>query len=285
MVNNLVTITECPRDAMQGIVPFIPTEHKIDYINQLLKAGFDRLDFGSFVSPKAIPQMRDTAEVLAGLDTGSNTQLLAIVANNRGAQDAAIHERIHFLGFPFSVSETFQIRNTNQTIAQATQTVQSILETCAQHSKTPLVYLSMGFGNPYGDPWNEEIVAKYASSLISEGVRHIAIADTTGNSTPSSIQTLYTFLSSEFPDAEWGLHLHSTPQEARPKIEAGLAAGCRHFDTAIRGFGGCPMAKDDLTGNIATETLISSIKEQSLTTKLNYEALDAAWASSWKVFQ
>lgn len=284
MANNLVTITECPRDAMQGIVPFIPTEDKIDYLNQLLKAGFDRLDFGSFVSPKAIPQMRDTAEVLAGLDTGSTTQLLAIVANNRGAQDAASHERIHFLGFPFSISETFQMRNTNQTIAQAVQTVQSMLETCAKHNKIPLVYLSMGFGNPYGDPWNEEIVAQYTTTLITEGVHHIALADTTGSSTPASIQSMYTFLSKEFPDAEWGLHLHSTPQEAQLKIDAGLAAGCRHFDTAIRGFGGCPMAKDDLTGNIATETLISSINNQSLTTNLNYEALDNALAASWKVF-
>lgn len=282
-----VAITECPRDAMQGIVDFIPTEMKIHYLNLLLKVGFDRLDFGSFVSPQAIPQMRDTAHVLEGLnlDEKTGTKLLAIIANERGAKDAAQHEKITFLGFPFSVSETFQKRNTNQTIAQATDTVMGILEICERAGKIPLVYLSMGFGNPYGDPWSEEIVAEYAENLIEAGVRHLALADTIGNSSEGSISSLYQYLSRSFDQVEWGLHLHSTPAEAPSKIQAGLAADCRRFDTAIRGFGGCPMAEDKLTGNIATETLLSQIQSNnSMYNGINEEAWAAALAYSWEVF-
>lgn len=281
-----VAITECPRDAMQGIVDFIPTEKKIHYLNLLLEVGFDRLDFGSFVSPKAIPQMRDTAEVLEGLnlDGGTDTKLLAIIANERGARDAAQHDKITFLGFPFSVSETFQLRNTNQTIKQATETVMGILDICERAGKIPLVYFSMGFGNPYGDPWSEEIVALQAEKLIAAGIRHIALADTIGNSSEGSIRSLYQFLSRSFDQVEWGLHLHSTAAEAAIKIQAGLGAECRRFDTAVRGFGGCPMAEDDLTGNIATETLLAQMKSSGLSSGLNEEAWAAALAYSWEVF-
>lgn len=289
MSQERIGITECPRDAMQGIVPFIPTGDKIHYLNRLLKVGFDRLDFGSFVSPKAIPQMRDTAEVLEGLELESTrkTRLLAIVANDRGARDAASHEAIDYLGFPFSVSETFQLRNTNQTIAKALDTVKAILETCTQRDKTPLVYLSMGFGNPYGDPWNPEIVATHAGELIAEGVRHIALADTLGNSDPATIQSLYSVLVAAYPQVEWGLHLHSTPGEASDKIRAGLEAGCRHFDTAIRGFGGCPMADDELTGNIATETLLATLQAASgaYYSELDQTAWDEALHASWRIFK
>lgn len=249
-------ITECPRDAMQGIKEFIPTDIKIEYLNLLLKVGFDRLDFGSFVSPKAIPQLKDTAQVLEGLSEDSPTDLLAIIANVRGAREAVSHQRIDILGFPFSVSETFQLRNTNSTREQSIDTVKEIVELCANANKTPLVYLSMGFGNPYGDDWSPHIVAEYAERLAGLGVRNFALADTTGSSTPETIKTLYPFLQRALPTAEWGLHLHSQPHNAAEKIDAALEVGCTRFDTALRGFGGCPMAADALTGNIATELFI-----------------------------
>lgn len=287
-MSETVFITECPRDAMQGIVEFIPTEKKIAYLNLLLKVGFDRLDFGSFVSPKAIPQLRDTAEVLEGLEDGSATELLAIIANVRGAQDAVTHERIRFLGFPFSVSETFQLRNTNSTREESLDRVKEIVAICAAKNKTPLIYLSMGFGNPYGDVWNEEIVATYAEALYQLGVRHLALADTVGNSSPDKIRQLYPYLTKEFSDVEWGLHLHSTAQESHDKIEAALAVGCRRFDTALRGFGGCPMAEDELVGNIATENLLSSMNTSAsgpFQHKLNRDALETAMDYSWQVFK
>jgi len=284
-----IAITECPRDAMQGIIPFIPTEKKIHFLNLLLRVGFDRLDFGSFVSPKAIPQLRDTAEVLAGLDpdAGRETDLLAIIANARGALEAASHERIRFLGFPFSVSETFQLRNTNSTREQSLDRVKEIVEICAANNKIPLVYLSMGFGNPYGDEWNEHIVAEYTEKLCGMGVRHLALADTVGDSTPEKIKQLYPFLSGEFEDVEWGIHLHSTPQESQGKIRAALEAGCHRFDTALRGFGGCPMAEDELVGNIATENLLTALSSgefSSLQPDLNMEAWATAMEYSWEVF-
>lgn len=287
-MSEAVFITECPRDAMQGIVDFIPTEKKIAYLNLLLKVGFERLDFGSFVSPKAIPQLRDTAEVLEGLEDESATELLAIIANVRGAQDAATHERIRFLGFPFSVSETFQLRNTNSTREESLDRVKEIVAICAAKNKTPLIYLSMGFGNPYGDVWNEEIVATYAEALYQLGVRHLALADTVGNSSPDKIRQLYPYLTKEFSDVEWGLHLHSTPQESRDKIEAALAVGCRRFDTALRGFGGCPMAEDELVGNIATENLLSSMNTSAsgpFQHMLNRDALETAMDYSWQIFK
>lgn len=271
---------------MQGIVPFIPTEKKIHFLNLLLKVGFDRLDFGSFVSPKAIPQLQDTAAVLDGLDpdAGRDTDLLAIIANVRGAQEAATHERVRFLGFPFSVSEVFQLRNTNSTREQSLDRVKEIVEICVAKNKVPLVYLSMGFGNPYGEEWNEHIVAEYTEKLCGLGVRHLALADTVGDSTPEKIKQLYPFLSGEFKDVEWGIHLHSTPQESMGKIQAALDVGCRRFDTALRGFGGCPMAEDELVGNIATENLLSSLQTNQLEAGLNMEAWAAAMEYSWQVF-
>ncbi len=285
-MSKFIQITECPRDAMQGIVEFIPTQKKIEYLNLLLKVGFDRLDFGSFVSPSAIPQLKDTAEVLDGLDPEfvAKTDLLAIIANVRGANDAASHEQIKFLGFPFSVSETFQLRNTNSTIEQSMDRVKEILSICARSNKTPLIYLSMGFGNPYGDPWNEELVANYAAQLEQLGVQHLALADTIGSSTPEKIQQLYPFLAKEFEKIEWGLHLHSTSEESRRKIEAALSVGCTRFDTALRGFGGCPMAEDELVGNIATETLLDVLKQEGRDTELDLEAWQAALNYSIEIF-
>lgn len=279
-----VAITECPRDAMQGIHEFIPTEIKIEYLNRLLKVGFDRLDFGSFVSPKAIPQLRDTAKVLEGLTQNTETRLLAIIANARGARDAALHQRIDFMGFPFSISETFQLRNTNSTREQSLNTVSEIVNICHSANKIPLVYLSMGFGNPYGDLYDEQIVAEYTEALYKIGVRHFALADTLGTSNPEQIKQLYSFLSTAFADVEWGLHLHSTPQESLSKIEAAIAVGCKRFDTALKGYGGCPMADDELTGNVATEVLFAALEQKNIATGLDMDAWSEAMAYSWNVF-
>lgn len=283
-VNN-VSITECPRDAMQGMQRFVPTAAKAAYIRLLLNVGFDRLDFGSFVSPKAIPQMGDTAEVLGLLgDTVSTTKLLAIVANIRGAEEAVRHARVGIVGFPFSVSETFQRRNTNNGIVQALETVKQIGRICHTNNRTPLVYLSMGFGNPYGDAWSQAIVADYTEKLVAMGIRHFALADTVGNSTPDAISSLYPFLKNTFPEIELGLHLHSTPEAGREKLIAALDAGCTRFDTALRGFGGCPMAEDELTGNIATETLLQLLDERGIETGLNRNAWAAAQRYSYEIF-
>ncbi len=242
---------------MQGIKAFIPTDLKANYLNQLLKVGFHTLDFGSFVSPKAIPQMRDTAEVLARLDrTGSDTKLLAIVANKRGASDAVEHHEIDLLGFPFSVSETFQLRNTNATIEESLERVQQIQEICISKGKNLVVYLSMGFGNPYGDPWNVETVQKWVDVLADMEVKIMALSDTIGVSTPDSIRYLFSNLIPPYPDVEFGAHLHTTPSTWIEKIEAAYDSGCLRFDGALKGFGGCPMAKDELTGNMPTENLI-----------------------------
>lgn len=269
----MIRITECPRDAMQGIAAFIPTVDKIAYINRLLRVGFDRLDFGSFVSPKAIPQMRDTAEVIAQLDrSGTSTQLLAIIANVRGAEEALQHGQVDVLGFPFSVSETFQLRNTNSTRLQSLDTVREIVARCDKHGKVPLVYLSMGFGNPYGDEWNVEIVAEYAARIAEIGVRSFALADTVGNSTVEQIQTLFPYLSTSLAGIELGLHLHSTPALSRNKLKAAMDVGCVRFDTALRGFGGCPMATDELTGNIATETLLELCETEGKDVHIDQEA-------------
>ena len=285
----VIQITECPRDAMQGIHRFIPTATKAEYLKWLLEVGFGRLDFGSFVSPKAIPQMRDTAEVLGLLNetlekAERKTELLAIVANVRGAEDAIKHSHVGWLGFPFSVSETFQQRNANSTITKALDTVEAIQAICRTNSRTLLVYLSMGFGNPYGDPWSPAIVADYMAKLVAMGVEHFALADTVGSSTPEGIASLYPHLKEAFPDVELGLHLHSTPEAAREKLLAALDAGCTHFDTAMRGFGGCPMASDKLTGNIATETLLQVLDERGVDTGLNREAWAAAQRYSYGVF-
>ena len=256
-------IIECPRDAMQGLSYFIPTQAKIEYLNTLLGIGFDTIDFGSFVSPKAIPQMRDTADVLAGIEwKNSKSKLLVIVANTKGAEEAARHEAIAYMGFPLSVSETFQKRNTNKSIAEALNTLEEIQRICMSTGKTLVTYISMGFGNPYNDPYDLNLVEQFADILSTLGVRIISLADTTGVSAPATITELFLQLSKRFPDIEFGAHLHSHPRTSNEKIHAAYAAGCRRFDGAIRGFGGCPMANDDLVGNIATESIVSFLQEK-----------------------
>jgi len=281
----MLKITECPRDAMQGIKQMIPTELKAEYLNLLLKVGFDRIDFGSFVSPKAIPQMQDTPEVLKKLNLdGSPSKLLAIIANLRGAQDACAFDEISFLGFPFSISETFQQRNTNSSIAESLKRVEEIQALCQKNGKNLLVYISMAFGNPYGDRWNAEIAINWCKKLEALGIRHLALADTTGSSSPQSIDLLFSSLIPELKNVEFGAHLHSVPEQSLEKIEAAYASGCRHFDVAIHGFGGCPMAKDDLTGNVSTESLEAFTKKVNLPLGLNLEALNACYDFSWKLF-
>ena len=281
----IIKLTECPRDAMQGLTKFIPTELKAAYINLLLQVGFDTIDFGSFVSPKAIPQMQDTAEVLGKLDlSNTRSKLLAIIANYRGAEDAAKHAEITYLGYPFSISETFQQRNANTSIDAAFDTVKRINSLCASTNKQLLVYLSMGFGNPYGDEWSVEIISQWAKKLIAEGINHIALADTIGIATPEQISSIYPALCNTFPQTEFGLHLHSTPDTWREKIETAYQSGCRQFDTALKGYGGCPMAKDELTGNIATENVIAYLQSQNEHLELNLEKLGEAMAFAGIVF-
>ncbi|MDX5421983.1 MAG: hydroxymethylglutaryl-CoA lyase [Hymenobacteraceae bacterium] len=278
-------IIECPRDAMQGIREFIPTEKKISYINTLLQVGFDTIDFGSFVSPKAIPQMSDTAEVLANLDLDSSaSRLLAIIANVRGADDAVKYEQIDYLGFPLSVSETFQQRNTNKSIAEAMQQLAQIQELCHKHSKTLVTYISMGFGNPYGDPWDAETVIRFVEELHRLEVKIISLSDTIGVSNPDNITYLFESLIPAFKEIEFGAHLHTTPTTWREKVEAAYQAGCRRFDGAIRGYGGCPMAKDELVGNMATENLVSYFENIGLNLNLNKKAFEVALAESGAVF-
>lgn len=283
-MNKKIKLVECPRDAMQGLHRFIDTKLKAQYINLLLQVGFDTIDFGSFVSAKAIPQLKDTREVLSLLNLNSNTKLLAIVANLRGVQDAVVYPEIDYLGFPFSISETFQRRNTNASIAESLTTVEQLLEHCDRSGKTAVVYLSMGFGNPYGDEWNMEIVATHAAQLISKGVKILSLADTTGVSTPEKIKEILPGMISRFPDVEIGVHLHSTPATRREKIEAAYQSGCLRFDSALKGFGGCPMASDDLTGNLATEDLISYFEEQDINLHLNRDKWQEAMSLSSKVF-
>lgn len=278
-------LIECPRDAMQGIHEFIPTALKAAYINLLLQTGFDTIDFGSFVSPKAIPQLRDTREVLAQLELENTaTQLLAIVANLRGAEEAMAFPEIGYIGFPFSVSETFQQRNTNSSTAESLNTVTQMLELCDRHGKTGVVYLSMGFGNPYGDEYSAAIVEDWAAKLVGLGTPVLSLSDTIGVSTPSQINELLPLLVRNFPDTEIGLHLHSTPEGRKEKIEAAYQSGCKRFDSALRGFGGCPMAKDDLTGNMATEDVISYLEQQGEQLMLDAVKLREALALSSRVF-
>ncbi|MBS1647465.1 MAG: hydroxymethylglutaryl-CoA lyase [Bacteroidetes bacterium] len=276
MNTSSVKIVECPRDAMQGIKQFIPTATKTEYLNHLLKAGFDTLDFGSFVSPKAIPQLQDTAQVLKGLAlANTKTRLLAIVANTRGAQDACLFEEISYLGFPFSISETFQQRNTNSSIEQSLKTVEEIQNLCIKHKKQLVIYLSMAFGNPYGDVWNSDICINWAKKIHNLGVKMIAPSDTIGSSTPQTIQYLFSHLIPEFSDVEFGAHLHSTPEKSTEKIEAAYVSGCRRFDSAILGFGGCPMAADSLTGNIATEVVVRYFHSKNIATGLYHNTLSS----------
>ena len=283
--NPSIKITECPRDAMQGLSTFVPTDIKAAYINLLLQVGFDTIDFGSFVSPKAIPQMRDTAEVLSKLDLGNaKSKLLAIIANYRGAEEAARHPEITYLGYPFSISETFQLRNTNTNIDQAFDNVKQIAALCAAKNKTLLIYLSMGFGNPYGDVWNADIVQQWTGKMVKEGIKNIALSDTIGIATPQQISSLYPILAKEFAGIELGLHLHSTPDTWQEKIAAAYQSGCTKFDAALKGYGGCPMAKDELTGNIATENLIAYLLHQNINLGLNLDKFGEAMDYSAKVF-
>ena len=282
---SVVKITECPRDAMQGLSRFVPTHVKAAYINLLLQVGFDVIDFGSFVSPKAIPQLQDTAEVVKKLDLGSTrSKLLAIIANYRGAENAIQYDEITCLGFPLSISETFQQRNTNVSIGEAFDTVRKTKQLCDTKDKELRVYLSMGFGNPYGDEWSNELVLHWAQKLVNEGINSIALADTVGVATPAQISTLCPLLNNEFKAASIGIHLHSTPGTWKPKVEAAYLGGCRSFDTALRGYGGCPMAADELTGNIATENVITYLQAQNVDLALNMDKLQEAMTYSEHIF-
>ena len=280
-----IKIIECPRDAMQGIKSFIPTARKVAYIQSLLRVGFDTIDFGSFVSAKAIPQMQDTAEVLAQLDLSqTNSKLLAIIANTQGAIAASAHKEIQYLGFPFSISENFQMRNTHKTIEESLVTLNEILEIADKTNKEVVAYLSMGFGNPYGDPWNVDIVGNWTENLANRGVKILSLSDTIGSSTPEVIQYLFSNLIPKYPGIEFGAHLHTTPEKWFEKVDAAYNAGCLRFDGAIQGFGGCPMAKDTLTGNMPTEKLLSfftSQKEQTNTSPMSFES---AYNEATKLF-
>lgn len=280
-----IKIIECPRDAMQGIKTFIPTERKVAYIQSLLRVGFDTLDFGSFVSPKAIPQMQDTAEVLARLDLSqTKSKLLTIIANTQGAELASHHKEIQYLGYPFSISENFQMRNTHKTIAESLITLQEILNIADKSNKEVVAYLSMGFGNPYGDPWNVEIVGEWTEKLSNMGVKILSLSDTVGSSTPDVIEYLFSNLIPKYPEIEFGAHLHTTPEKWFEKIDAAYKAGCRRFDGAIQGFGGCPMAKDDLTGNMPTEKLLSYFTTQKENTNTSPMSFESAYNEATKLF-
>ncbi len=280
-----VKIIECPRDAMQGIKEFIPTEKKVQYIQSLLKDGYDTIDFGSFVSPKAIPQMQDTAEVLARLDLSqTQSKLLAIVANTKGAVDASVYNEIQYLGYPFSISEIFQMRNTHKTIAESIVTLQEILEVAQKSNKEVVAYLSMGFGNPYGDPWNVDIVGEWTEKLSGMGVKILSLSDTIGSSTPETIDYLFSNLIPKYPHIEFGAHLHTTPDTWYEKIDAAYKAGCTRFDGAIKGFGGCPMAKDDLTGNMPTEKMLSYFTANKVDTNVNATSFESSYNEALKIF-
>jgi hydroxymethylglutaryl-CoA lyase len=284
-MNERVKLIECPRDAMQGWKSFIPTEKKIEYLNALLQVGFDTLDFGSFVSAKAIPQMVDTKEVIGNLQIDdSETKLLAIVANTRGAEDAMAYEQISYLGFPFSISPTFQVRNTNSSIEESLQRVEEIQRLCVKYNKQLVVYLSMGFGNPYGDEYSQEILLKWAEKMVGLEVKIISLADTVGVATPDQISVALRTLIAAYPDAEFGVHLHSTHQNWQQKLDAAVAAGCKRFDGALKGIGGCPMANDDLVGNMNTEWMIDYFKTKGILQSLNEEALQKCINLSEEIF-
>jgi hydroxymethylglutaryl-CoA lyase len=281
-----VKIIECPRDAMQGIKShFISTEKKALYINSLLKVGFDTIDFGSFVSPKAIPQMRDTAAVLSQLDLSrTHSKLLAIIANIRGAIDASQFEEIDYLGYPFSISENFQMRNTHKTIAESIETLEGILNIADKTKKEVVAYLSMGFGNPYGDPWDVDIVGNWTEKLSKMGVKILSLSDTVGSSTPEVISYLFSNLIPKYPNIEFGAHLHTTPDKWHEKVDAAFKAGCNRFDGAIKGYGGCPMAKDELTGNMPTEKLLSYFTAEKANTNLKPMSFESAYNKALEVF-
>jgi len=281
----MIKLIECPRDAMQGLRTFIPTETKAEYLNLLLQVGFDTLDFGSFVSPKAIPQLRDTAEVLSLLDLSATpTKLLAIVANQRGADAAVQFPEIQYLGYPFSISETFQVRNTNATISESLERVKAIQATCSQHDKELVIYISMGFGNPYGDPWNADIVMRWVDELAKLDIGIFQLSDTIGVAQADSIDYLFRAVIPAYPDLEIGAHFHTTPTTWREKVDSAYQAGCRRFDGAIRGYGGCPMAKDDLTGNMPMEHLVAYMTEQGSTDVIDTALFGQAYQQALDVF-
>ncbi len=285
MFNSKIKIVECPRDAMQGIKKFIPTDEKVRYLQSLLGCGFDTLDFGSFVSPKAIPQMVDTAEVLSKLDLSkTKSKLLSIVANVRGAEDAVTHAEVDYLGFPFSISENFQMRNTHKTIAQSVETLQEIFNIADAANKEVVTYISMGFGNPYGDPWNVEIVGEWTERLAKMGAKILSLSDTVGSSDPETISYLFSNLIPKYPNIEFGAHLHTTPTKWHEKVAAAYESGCKRFDGAIQGFGGCPMAKDDLTGNMPTEKMLSYFTSQKVATGVNAMTFEAAYNKATELF-
>lgn len=286
MKENKITIVECPRDAMQGWKNFISTAHKIEYLNALLGVGFDVLDCGSFVSAKAIPQMADTAEVIANLNLQNTaTKLLVIVANERGAEEAVKFETISYLGFPFSISPSFQKRNTNSTLEESFSRVKAIQTLCEKHGKQLVIYLSMGFGNPYGDPYGEDILLHWANKMTALGVSIISLADTVGMATPNQISSALQSLIPVYPQVTFGVHLHANPLNWKPKLEAALAAGCLRFDGAIRGIGGCPMAQDELVGNMDTEKMIGIFQEKKLDISIDINALQYCSAMSTHIFQ
>jgi hydroxymethylglutaryl-CoA lyase len=281
----MLKIVECPRDAMQGIHDFIDTDLKSEYINSLLQVGFDTIDFGSFVSPKAIPQMRDTAQLLGKLQLdNSRSKLLSIVANTRGAQDAVQFDEISYLGYPFSVSETFQIRNTNATIAESLIRVEEIQKLCLLHKKELVIYISMGFGNPYGDEWNVEVVQGWVNHLADMGVRILSLSDTIGVAQPDNISYLFGNLIPPYPDVEFGAHMHTQAHNWEEKVISAWENGCRRFDSALKGYGGCPMAKDELTGNMPTEKLVEFFQAKNIETGLNMDAFQASMQLTTKVF-
>lgn len=283
-MSNPIKIIECPRDAMQGIKDFVPTQQKVQYIQSLLRVGFDTIDFGSFVSPKAIPQMVDTAEVLSQLDLSKTiSKLLSIVANVRGAEAASQYPEIDYLGYPFSISENFQMRNTHKTIAQSVLILEDILNIAYKSNKEVVVYISMGFGNPYGDPWNVDIVGDWTEKLNKMGVKILSLSDTVGTSNPENIDYLFSNLIPQYPHIEFGAHLHTTPTTWFEKVDAAHKAGCNRFDGAIQGFGGCPMAKDELTGNMPTEKLLSYFTSQNRNS-LNALSFESAFNEASKIF-
>lgn len=285
MSADVVQLVECPRDAMQGWKTFIPTEKKIDYINSLLRVGFHTIDFGSFVSPKAIPQMADTKEVLKGLTLdNTKSQLLAIVANVRGAEDAVAYDEISYLGFPFSLSSTFQLRNTNSTPEESEKRIDEIASLCRKRNKKLVIYLSMGFGNPYGDPYNEDVLIKEAGRMVEKGIDIISLADTVGMATPQQVRFAVQTLVTAYPQINFGVHLHSRPQSIREKLQAATEAGCRRFDGALKGIGGCPMAQDDLVGNMRMEDMIAYFSEKKLLPKLNEAALQKSLELAAEIF-
>lgn len=280
-----IKLIECPRDAMQGWGRFIPTESKINYLNQLLKVGFDTLDFGSFVSHKAIPQMEDTREVVQKLDLrDTQTKLLAIIANVRGAEEAAIFDEIYYLGFPFSISPTFQMRNANGTLPESLDRVKKIIEICNTHGKEPVIYISMAFGNPYGDFYSGSLVLDWIERLLEEGITIISLADTVGLATPADISSLVKKVIARFPRVETGVHLHSTAFHWQEKIDAALTGGCLRFDGALKGYGGCPMAEDELIGNMNSELMIPYFQNAGLLDGINEEELNKAGAMATQIF-